>query len=262
MFQKGSISWKNERIISIVGTRNPSSRGIDFCKQLIEDLRSYNPLIVSGFARGIDIVVHQAAIENGLDTVACLGHGFNQIYPTEHKKHVDSLCNQGGLLTEFWSNSSFEKSNFLKRNRIIAGVAHATVVIESAAKGGSLVTAEHAHHYGRDVFAVPGRVSDPQSKGCLNLMRTDKARMITSAADLAYWMGWEPNPKPQHVQKQLFVNMTPEEEQIFNLLANKMSLDALALKAKLPIIKVATILFQLEMKACVRPLAGKQFERC
>ena len=165
LFQKGNVSWKNERILSIVGTRNPTSRGVDFCKQLIEDLAQYNPLIVSGFARGIDIVAHKAALDNGLETVACLGHGLNQIYPTEHKVHVESVCKQGGILTEFWSNSSFEKSNFLKRNRIIAGVAHATLVIESKAKGGSMVTTEHAHHYGRDVFAVPGRVSDMQSAG-------------------------------------------------------------------------------------------------
>lgn len=262
LFQKGNISWKKDRIISIVGTRNPSPRGIDFCKQLVEDLRPYNPLIISGFARGIDITAHQAALNNDLDTVACLGHGFNQIYPTEHKKYVELLCQQGGLLTEFWSTSSFEKSNFLKRNRIIAGLAHATIVIESAVKGGSLVTAEHAHHYGRDVFAVPGRVSDPQSKGCLNLMRSDKARMITSAADLAYWMGWEVSPKPKQIQKQLFIDMTTEEALLFNLLEKKSSLDALALEAKFPISKVAAVLFQLEMKGCVRSLAGKQFERC
>jgi DNA processing protein len=261
LFQKGIVSWENERILSIVGTRNPTSRGVDFCKQLIEDLAEYNPLIVSGFARGIDIIAHKAALDHGLKTVACLGHGLNQIYPTEHKTHVESVCNQGGILTEFWSNSSFEKSNFLKRNRIIAGLAHATLVIELKAKGGSLVTAEHAHHYGRDVFAVPGRVSDSQSAGCLNLIRTDKARMITSAADVAYWMGWESNPKPKVVQKELFISMTGEEELLFNLLETKTSLDALALEAKLPISKVAAILFQLEMKGCVRPLAGKQFER-
>jgi len=261
LFQKGGASWRNERILSIVGTRNPTSRGVDFYKQLIEDLAEYNPLIVSGFARGIDIVVHKAALDNGLETVACLGHGLNQIYPTEHKIHVESVCNQGAILTEFWSNSSFEKPNFLKRNRIIAGVAHATLVIESKAKGGSLVTAEHAHHYGRDVFAVPGRVSDMQSAGCLNLIRSDKARMITSAADIAFWMGWESNPKPKTVQKELFISMTEKEELLFNLLETKTSLDALALEAKLPISKVAAILFQLEMKGCVRPMAGKQFER-
>ena len=124
-----------------------------------------------------------------------------------------------------------------------------------------MVTPEHAHYYGRDVFAVPGRVNDSQSAGCLNLIRTDKARMITSAADVAYWMGWESNPKPKVVQKELFISMTGEEELLFNLLETKTSLDALALEAKLPIRKVAAILFQLEMKGCVHPLAGKQFER-
>ena len=228
---------------------------------MIEDLAEYNPLIISDFARGIDIVAHKASLDNGLETVACLGHGLNQKYPTEHKVHVESVCNQGGILTEFWSNSSFEKSNFLKRNRIIAGVAHATLVIESKAKGGSLVTAEHVHHYERDVFAVQGRVSDMQSADCLNFNRSDKACMITSAADVAFWMGWESNPKPKAVQKELFISMTEDEELLFNLLETKMSLDALAQEAKIPISKVAAILFQLETKGCVRPLAGKQFER-
>lgn len=261
LFQKGKVSWKNEHILSIVGTRNPTSRGIDFCKQLINELAAYHPIIVSGFAKGIDIVTHKTALENHLETVACLGHGLNQIYPKEHYPYVEQICKKGALLSEFWSNSPFEKSNFLKRNRIIAGLAHATVVIESGIKGGSLVTAEHAHHYGRDVFTVPGRLSDSQSKGCLNLIRKDKARMITSAADLAYWMGWESKSFNQNIQKQLFISLTEEEEQIFNLLENKNSLDDLGLLAKLPISRVAVLLFQLEMKGCVRSLPGKQYER-
>ncbi|MDB4643293.1 DNA-processing protein DprA [Flavobacteriaceae bacterium] len=261
LFQKGKVSWENNRIISVVGTRNPTTRGIDFCKQLIQDLAAYQPIVVSGLARGIDIVAHKAALDQKLETVACLAHGLNQIYPKEHSIYVNKIANQGALLSEFWSTASFEKSNFLKRNRIIAGIAHATLVIESGIKGGSLVTTEHAHHYGRDVFAVPGRVTDRQSHGCLNLIRSDKARMITSASDLAYWMGWELKPKPKIFQKELFVLLTKEEEQVYKLLEIKLTLDKLSLLSKFPISKVASILFQLEMKNYIRPLPGKQFER-
>jgi len=248
LFQKGNVLWKNEHIVSIVGTRNPTSRGVDFCKQLIKELAVYHPIIVSGFAKGIDVVAHKTAMENNLETVACLGHGLNQIFPKEHQAYVDSICKKGVFLSEFWSNSSFENTNFLKRNRIITGLSHATVVIESGVKGGSLVTAEHAHHYGRDVFTVPGRISDSQSKGCLNLIRKDKARMITSVADLVYWMGWESKITPQNTQKELLLSLTEEEKEIFNLLENKNSLDNLAFQAKLPISKVAVLLFQLEVK--------------
>ncbi len=261
LFQKGQVSWNNKRIISIAGTRKPTTMGIDFCKQLIEDLSDYNPLIISGFARGIDIVAHKAALAKGLETVACLAHGLNHIYPAEHKQYVEEVCKQGALLSEFWSTSSFEKSNFLKRNRIIAGLAHATIIIESGARGGSLITAEHAHNYGRDVYTVPGRVTDTQSKGCLDLIRTEKARMITSAADLIYWMGWEPTEKPKEKQKELFVSLTDNETILYNLLEQKTSLDQLSIQTQLPISKVASLLFQLEMKGCVRSLAGKQFER-
>lgn len=261
LFQKGKVSWDNERIISLVGTRTPTSRGIDFCKQLIEDIADYNPLIISGFARGIDIVAHKTALNEGLETVACLAHGLNQIYPMEHKKYVQDVCKQGALLSEFWSTSPFDKSNFLKRNRIIAGLAHATIIIESGEKGGSLTTAKYAHGYGRDVYSVPGRITDAQSKGCLDLIRTEKARMITSASELIYWMGWEPTVKSKSRQKELFINLTDEETVLYNILDEKKSLDQLASQTQLSISKVASVLFQLEMKDCIRSLAGKQFER-
>ena len=156
------IFLKKEKITPIEygSSSYPTTNGIDFCKQLIQDLAAYQPVVISGFARGIDIVAHKAALDQKLKTLVCLAHGLNQIYPKEHSIYLNQIANQGALLSEFWSTASFEKSNFLKRNRIIAGIAYATLVIESGIKWGGLVTIEHVHHYGRDVFAVPGRVTD------------------------------------------------------------------------------------------------------
>lgn len=196
-FQKGNINLHQNKIISIVGTRKITSYGKKFCEKLIYDLSALNPIIVSGFAFGVDITAHKSAIDNGLQTIACLAHGHNQIYPKFHTKYVDSVKKSGGFITEFWSSDSFEKNNFLKRNRIIAGLSEATIIIESAKKGGSLVTADIANSYHRDLFALPGRANDPQSVGCNNLIKTQQAHLITSAADLIYILGWELATKTQ-----------------------------------------------------------------
>jgi DNA processing protein len=209
LFSLGVINWNNKKIISIVGTRQVSAHGMDFCKKLIQDLAPLNPIIVSGFAYGVDIVAHQAALENNLQTVAVLAHGLNQIYPKSHKKYVSKIEQNGGLLTEFWSTSSPEKENFVKRNRIVAGISEATIVIESAEKGGSLITALLANDYNRDVFAVPGRTTDKYSQGCNNLIKTQRAHLLTSAADLIYILNWEiHNQEKQSIQKQLFISLT------------------------------------------------------
>lgn len=174
IFSGGNIDLKNKKIISIVGTRQVTSYGTEFCRKLIEDLAPLDPVIVSGFAYGVDIVAHQFAMEYNLQTVGVLAHGLNQVYPRVHKKYMAKMEENGGFITEFWSSSKPDKENFVRRNRIVAGISEATIVIESADKGGSLITANLANDYNRDVFAVPGRVTDKYSQGCNDLIKIQK----------------------------------------------------------------------------------------
>ena len=261
-FQKGTVNWHNPRVLSIVGTRAPSARGLALCRKLIEQLTPYAPLIVSGFARGIDIEAHKTALRCGLETVAVLGHPFGQWYPKEHQKEVGELLNRGAFITEFWSDMPFERQNFLKRNRIIAGLAHATIVIESGERGGSLVTAQHALQYGLEVFAFPGRTTDSKSAGCLHLIKKDKARLITSAEDVVEWLEWSTKAQPpKAVQKQLFVALSEEEQQLYLAIKEEINLDELALLKGWPISKTATLLTQMELKGAIRSLGGKRYEK-
>lgn len=263
LFQRGNINLENKRIISIVGARKITTKGIAICEQLVEELAPFNPVIVSGFAYGTDITAQKAAMHNNLQTIGCLAHGLNQIYPKVHKKYMQAVENHGGFFTDFWSTDPFDRNNFLKRNRIIAGLSEATVVIESAEKGGSLVTADIANSYDREVFAVPGRITDTQSVGCNNLIKYQKAHLLSNVMDIPYLLNWKlkEEPKPS-IQKQLFVNLNDEEKQIVKVLKdkNKELLDVIALDCQLPIYKVASILLNLELKGVVRPLPGKQFE--
>ncbi|MFN3752841.1 DNA-processing protein DprA [Flavobacterium sp.] len=266
LFASGNFDFKKRKMISIVGTRQITSYGTDFCKKLIEDLAIFNPIIVSGFAYGVDIVAHQSAMENNLQTIGVLAHGLNQIYPKSHKKYVAKIEQNGGFLTEFWSNSNPEKENFVKRNRIVAGMSEATIVIESADKGGSLITANMANDYNRDVFAVPGRTTDKYSQGCNDLIKSQRANLITSAADLVYCLNWEIHSHVQNdnkvVQKQLFVTLDFEEQKIYDYLQKngKQSLDVVALECDFPIFKISSILLTMELKGIIRPLPGKFFE--
>ncbi|MEH6536934.1 MAG: DNA-processing protein DprA [Psychroserpens sp.] len=263
LFQAGTVKLKKKRIISIVGTRKITTYGVAFCKKLIEQLVPFDPVIVSGFAYGTDITAHKSALKHNLQTIGCLAHGFNQIYPKIHKKHMVDVERNGGFLTDFWSTAVFDRNNFLKRNRIIAGVSEATIVIESAEKGGSLVTADIANSYNRDVFAVPGRVTDSQSVGCNNLIKTQQAHVLSNPLDVPYILNWqlEDNKTPV-IQKQLFVELTSEEKVIYNYLKDneKQLLDVIAIACQMPISKVASILLTMELKGVTRPLPGKLFE--
>jgi DNA processing protein len=263
LFQSGNVQLKEQRLISIVGARKITTSGIAFCERLVEELAIYNPVIISGFAYGTDITAHKSAIKNNLQTVGCLAHGLDQIYPKVHKKYMADVEKNGGFLTDFWSSATFDRNNFLKRNRIIAGLSQATIVIESAEKGGSLVTADIANSYNRDVFAVPGRVTDSQSVGCNNLIKQNKAHLLSTPLDVPYILNWqlEDLQKPT-IQKQLFVELTKDEEVIFNFLKtkNKELLDIIAIECKMPTYKLAGILITMELKGVIRPLPGKLFE--
>ncbi|MBT8393244.1 MAG: DNA-processing protein DprA [Bacteroidia bacterium] len=263
IFKSGKIDLKEKHIISIVGTRKITTMGMVFCEKLVEELAPFDPIIVSGFAYGTDITAQKSALKHDLQTIGCLAHGLNQVYPKVHKKYVAEVEKNGGFLTEFWSNSNPERENFLKRNRIIAGLSEATIVIESAEKGGSLVTADIANSYNREVFAVPGRTTDSQSVGCNNLIKYQKAYLLSNPLDVAYMLNWqlEDKEKPT-VQKQLFVELDHDEKVIYNYLkqSDKQLLDVIALECGIPIFKTASILLNMELKGVIRPLPGKLFE--
>jgi DNA processing protein len=262
LFTSGNIDLKNKKIISIVGTRQITSYGMEFCRKLIEDLAPLDPVIVSGFAYGVDIFAHQLAMDNNLQTIGVVAHGLNQIYPKTHKKYVAKMEQNGGFMTEFWSSSNPEKENFVRRNRIVAGISEATIVIESAERGGSLITANIANDYNRDVFAVPGRTTDKYSQGCNNLIKTQKANLLTSAADLVYILNWDIESKAKPVQKQLFVTLENDEQKVYDyLLKNgKELMDIIALRCDFPIYKISGMLLNMELKGVIRPLPGKLFE--
>lgn len=263
LFSSGSLNFENRKLISVVGTRNVTAQGIEICERLVEDIAIFNPIIVSGFAYGVDIVAHKAALKNNLQTIGVLAHGLNQVYPRTHKKYVTTIKNSGGFLTEFWSYSNPEKENFVKRNRIVAGISEATIVIESAERGGSLITALIANDYNRDVFAVPGRITDKYSQGCNNLIKTQRAHLLTSAADLVYILNWDLKTKDHPpLQKQLFITLDLDEQLIYDYLQSKgkQLLDIIAIECNLPIYRTSTLLLNMEMKGVIRALQGKNFE--
>jgi DNA processing protein len=263
-FYKGKMNVENRKIISIVGTRNATSEGRSNCERLIEQIAAsgLNPIIVSGLAFGIDICAHKAALKNNLETYAVLGHGLDRIYPPVHIAAAREIEECGALISEFTSHSAFDRQNFLRRNRIIAGIAHATIVAESGEKGGSLVTAEIANSYNREVFAFPGRISDKYSVGCNRLIKTNKAALIENSSDIEYLLGWEQNAAKKSFQKQLFVELNDEEKKLTEVLGEEknQTIDVICQKTEMTQGKVSSILLELEFKGIVRVLPGKIFE--
>ena len=263
LFEDGTINLKNKKIISIVGTRNMSAYGKDFTNKLISELAVYNPIIVSGFAYGVDICAHKAAIKHNLQNIAVLAHGFNQIYPKVHKKYIHKVNENGGFFTEFWSDEQPLRENFLKRNRIVAGISSATIIIESAEKGGSLVTADIANSYNRDVFALPGKTTDLFSKGCNNLIKQNRAHLLTSSEDIVRQLNWDIKEKPKkNIQQQLFIELDEQEQKVYDFLQKrgKSLLDIIALECNIPLYQLSPILLQMELKGVINPLPGKIFE--
>ena len=262
LFQDGNIDLSNQKILSVVGTRKMTSYGREFCQQLIEDLTPYDPIIVSGFAYGVDICAHKAAMKNNLQTIAVLAHGLEQVYPKVHKQYIHQINKNGGFFTEFFHNEMPLRENFLKRNRIVAGLSLATIVVESAQKGGALVTADIANSYDREVFAVPGKTLDLMSAGCNKLIQYHKAHLIQSAEDIVRILNWDIATPVKPIQKQLFVELTNDEAKVQKCLSEKgpFLMDLIAKEVEIPIYQLATILLQLELKGVIRPLPGKLFE--
>lgn len=266
LFQKGipDLNLNQQKVISIVGTRSITDYGRDVCEKIIFDLsaKGHKPIIVSGLAYGVDICAHKAALKNNLLTVAVLGHGLNTIYPQAHRSAAREINAQGALVTDFPSGPTIDRNNFIKRNRIIAGLSDATIIIESAEEGGSLITADIAISYNREVFAVPGQVTQKYSKGCNMLIKQNKAALIESASDIEFQLGWEsPSANPKVTQPTLFPNLTDDEKIIVDVLREKGSevIDVICHKVKMPVAKVSSILLNLEFSGMVKCKPGKVF---
>ena len=268
LYYKGNGDLNQAKIVSIVGTRRITTYGQDLIRRFIAELKTYCPqvLIVSGLAYGVDINAHRQALENGYPTIGVLAHGLDQIYPYHHRDTAAKMLNQGGLLTEFMSQTNADKPNFVRRNRIVAGMADATILVESAEKGGGLITCEIAQSYNRAVFAFPGNVKAEFSMGCNNLIRDNGAGLISNAKDFVNAMGWQDEVRLQEalsngIERDLFPDLTPEEQQIVNLLQeiNDLQLNILSVKTGINIGQLTAHLFQLEMKGIVKPLAGGMY---
>ncbi len=268
LYFTGNCDLNQMKIVSIVGTRQCTQYGQDLIRHFIADLRQHCPqvLIVSGLAYGVDIQAHRQALSNGYETVGVLAHGLDQIYPYRHKETAADMLRHGGLLTEFMTQTNADKPNFVRRNRIVAGMADSTVIIESAAKGGGLITAEIAQSYDRSVFAFPGSVYAEFSQGCNNLIRDNGAGLISNADDFVRAMGWQDEAVRKQanadgIERDLFPSLSSEEQKIVGLLqqTNDLQLNILSVKTSIPIGQLSALLFQLEMKGIVKPLAGGMY---
>lgn len=264
LFLKGNINLNHPKILSIVGTRNATQNGKECCEKLVADLAKHDQqvIVISGLAYGIDICAHKAALSSGLPTVAVLGHGLKTIYPAVHKSVAQEICKTGALVTDFFSDEPINRNNFISRNRIIAGLADATIVVESGEKGGALITADIANSYNRDVFAFPGRVNDKYSAGCNQLIKNNKAILIEGAGDLEYVLGWAVADSKKVIQKELFVSLSDNERQILDLLEQNEELtgDAIALMSNMPVSKISPLLLNLEFSGIIKNLPGNIYK--
>ncbi len=265
LYYKGNANLNAEKIVGVVGTRRITEYGKEMTRKLIGDLAAQNILIVSGLAYGIDIAAHSASLENNLSTIGVLGHGLNTIYPKQHKGVAKKMVGQGGLLTEYCSAEEMHPSNFPDRNRIVAGMCDAVVVVESAIEGGAVITANVANSYNRDVFAFPGKANDRFSAGCNFLIKTFKAKLIEGADDLLKEMNWvseEQKSKGKKQQRQLSLTLTDEEQKIYTLLNERteLAIDELADATQMNVSSLAATLLEMEMNSILVSLPGKRFK--
>lgn len=265
LYYRGQADLNCRHVLAIVGTRHCTTYGQDLIRHLLRDLKTLCPdvLVVSGLAYGVDVQAHTQALANQMPTVGVLAHGLDQLYPPAHRSVAASMVEQGGLLTEFMSQTNADKLNFVKRNRIVAGMSDATLLVESARKGGGLITTGIACSYSRDVFAFPGPVGATYSEGCNKLIRNRGAELITCAADLVEAMGWDDcraleSARNKGIARQLFPNLTDEEQRVVDFLQKRgdQPANTIAIQGNIPIHLTNTLLFQLEMKGVVKPLAG------
>jgi DNA processing protein len=259
LFYKGNADLNKTRTISIVGTRRNSEYGKQVTEKIIRELAAYDVLIVSGLAFGIDAIAHKTALKQELSTVAVLAHGLASLYPPEHGQLSKQMLKQGGLITEYSSYVKAEKHHFPIRNRIVAGISDCTIVTETAVKGGSMITADLANGYHREVFAIPGRISDFKSAGCNWLIRNNQAILLENVQDLVKMMGWQEKAKPEHKQGELFIGLTDPEQRIMDLLKEReqMHIDVINATTGFPNSLNAGALLELEMKDLICTLPGR-----
>ena len=259
LYTKGEINLNAPRVVAIVGTRKITSYGIIECEKLISGLQAYDCTIISGLAYGVDTIAHRKSVELGMPTIGVLGNGINKIYPATNKSLATKMLYNGGLISEYPLDTKPDRENFPKRNRVIAGMSDVVVIIESAEKGGSIITAEYANEYNKDVFAIPGRTGDEMSEGCNNLIKHHKAHLCTSAEDIAYIMRWD--KAALGVQMELVMDLDEDETRLINLIKAepKIGLDSLHYKTKIPLALLTTTLLNLEFKGLVKPLPGKKY---
>jgi DNA processing protein len=264
LYVNGNSNFENRHIISIVGSRLATEYGKGICREFIQELRPYHPIIVSGLAYGIDITAHKEALLNGLDTLAIVGHGLDRIYPPTHTSVAKEIAKQGAIVSEFCSEVKPDRENFPARNRIIAGISDATIVVEAREQGGALITAEMANQYNRDVFAFPGRINDVQSKGCNQLIRNNSAQLLSSTSEFLDALGWDEAQKTS-IQKKLFIDLTEEERVIVEYLIHSsvnVGYDQLLNHLNWKNSKLSTVLLQLEINGLIKTLPGSMFRLC
>jgi len=261
IYSKGGVETEAEHMVAIVGTRSPTEQGKRLCVELVEALKESNATIVSGLAYGIDIVAHRTALKNDMPTIGCVAHGLDRLYPGEHANTAKEMLRMGGLVSELPSDSTFAPGNFPARNRIIAGLSDCTVVVESGPKGGSLITADIASSYDREVFAFPGRPTDPQSEGCNKLIQQNKAALVTSGKDVITLMEWLPKKGKAPKQAALFLELMPEEQVLVDIIVakGKVDIDELCVQSKMAQGKAAGLLLNLEFNGVIRALPGKVY---
>ena len=264
LFYKGDVQWDNRPVISVVGTRKMTSYGRKFIEEFMRDIAEYRPIIVSGYAYGVDITAHLEALKNGLTTVAVMAHGLDITYPKAHEMYAAEILENGAFYTEYHHDEKIIREHFVERNRIVAGMSEAVIVVESNLKGGSMITAEIAQSYGRDVFAVPGRRDDVWSKGCNRLIRNNKAAILNNAEDLIYYLNWNKKTRKEPVVKQtrLFVELEGDEKVVFDYLKEngKTLLDNIAIDTGIPVYRLSSILLNMELSGYIEPLPGKIFQ--
>lgn len=262
LFAKGKMDLNVPHVISIVGTRSATEYGKNFCEVLLKELHDYSPLVISGLAYGIDICAHRSALGNQLQTVACVAHGLDKIYPPMHRNTAIEMLDNGGLLSEFVSGTKMSPEFFPMRNRLIAGLSDCTIVVETDVKGGSVITAYLANGYGREVFALPGRHNDKYSAGCNILIRKNIAAILNSAQDLVEYMNWDVKEKSHVKQLPLFNDFTEDESVIVSLLREKgkTTIDTLSATSKQSTGKLSSVLLELEFKGVVKSLPGKMYD--
>ncbi len=264
LYFKGKANLNAERMVAIVGTRNASEYGKTITAELVQQLGEQNIMIMSGLAYGIDICAHKAAVKHNITNIGVMAHGLDRIYPGNHRSTAEKMMMNGGLLTEFPSLTNPDRENFPSRNRIVAGMCDAVIVVESAEKGGALITADVANSYNRDVFAFPGNVTNIYSKGCNRLIRENKAALAETADDILKMMQWDEAPDRKIIpqQKQLFMEFTGEEKLLVDILSENpaVDLDTIAFSTRIPMGKASALLLKLELNGIVKALPGKQFQ--